>query len=371
MSEGRISLNEIKRNIKERRARWTAARTSVSELSKEEQEKKCGLIPANRELQAITRKGLDKETSSRFLESKPSGFKSRFKELPERIDWTDIDGVDWTTPVKDQGQCGSCVAFGTLGALETLLKIRCYKDDDKDLDFSEAHLLWCGGGSCDGWHMDDACSYLEENGVPDEACFPYRDVPMGCRDTCPEWKKWIGDSKIEGWSSTKDVEVMKEKLVNNGPQVTGMAVYEDFFSYRSGVYQHITGELAGYHCVTVVGFDDDDECWICKNSWGTSWGEDGFFKIAYGECGVDDVFGMWDIKVKMATEADEYKAEKIAVDYSFASSGCVLWAYADGKWRYKNLNDPDISGIVNVVMSSSEVFVRCSGDEIVFIKCMK
>jgi len=371
MSDGRISLNEIKRSIKERNGRWTAARTSLSELGIEDMEKRCGLIPASRELQAISRKGLDIETSSRFLESKPSGFKSRARELPERIDWSDKDGVDWTTPVKDQGQCGSCVAFGTLGALESLLKIHCYKDENKEIDLSEAHLLWCGGGSCNGWHMDDACAYVEENGVPDEACFPYRDVPMSCRDTCPEWKKWIGDTKIESWSSTKDVEVMKANLVNNGPQITGMAVYEDFFSYKSGVYQHITGKLAGYHCVTVLGFDDDEECWICKNSWGTGWGEGGLFKIGYGECGVDDVFGMWDIKVKTAADGDEYKAEKIAVDYSFDSSECVLWAYADGKWRHKNLNEAEIPGIINMVMKSSEVFVRCNGDEIVFIKCVK
>jgi hypothetical protein len=92
-----------------------------------------------------------------------------------------------------------------------------------------------------------------------------------------------------------DVNKMKDNIVNNGPQITGMAVYEDFWDYESGVYEYVNGGLEGYHCVSVVGFDDTNECWICKNSWGTGWGENGWFKIKYRECGIDDVFGMWNL----------------------------------------------------------------------------
>jgi C1A family cysteine protease len=64
-------------------------------------------------------------------------------------------------------------------------------------------------------------------------------------------------------------------------------VYDDFFHYVSGVYHHTTGGVQGGHCVCVVGYDDTQSCWICKNSWGPAWGENGFFRIKYGDCGID------------------------------------------------------------------------------------
>jgi hypothetical protein len=76
--------------------------------------------------------------------------------------------------------------------------------------------------------------------------------------------------------------------------VAGMAVFNDFFSYRTGVYRHTTGALAGYHAVSVVGYDDSQQCWICKNSWGPGWGDSGWFRIGYGECGMDTQFAFYD-----------------------------------------------------------------------------
>ena len=82
----------------------------------------------------------------------------------------------------------------------------------------------------------------------------------------------------------------RKKALLDGPVVAAMAVYQDFFHYKSGVYRHITGNLAGYHAVCVVGYDDAKACWIVKNSWGSNWGEHGFFNIRYGECGLDTQF---------------------------------------------------------------------------------
>lgn len=59
------------------------------------------------------------------------------------------------------------------------------------------------------------------------------------------------------------------------------------FAYHSGVYHHVSGTSVGGHCVCCVGYDDHDKFWICKNSWGPSWGDGGFFKIGYGEVGID------------------------------------------------------------------------------------
>jgi hypothetical protein len=66
-----------------------------------------------------------------------------------------------------------------------------------------------------------------------------------------------------------------------------MEVYDDFYSYRNGVYARTSGaSYEGGHAVLIVGYDDGDNCWICKNSWGTGWGENGYFKIRRGNCSI-------------------------------------------------------------------------------------
>ena len=69
--------------------------------------------------------------------------------------------------------------------------------------------------------------------------------------------------------------------------VTTFDVYEDFFSYTGGVYEHSWGDLEAGHCVAIVGWSNTNSCWICKNSWGTDWGEDGWFRIRWGNCGIN------------------------------------------------------------------------------------
>ena len=72
---------------------------------------------------------------------------------------------------------------------------------------------------------------------------------------------------------------------------TGFTVYKDFMSYKKGVYTHETGSVMGGHAVKILGWGHDDKSgldyWICANSWGPKWGEDGYFRIAFGECGID------------------------------------------------------------------------------------
>jgi len=71
---------------------------------------------------------------------------------------------------------------------------------------------------------------------------------------------------------------------------TGFEVYHDFFNYKSGVYHHVSGKLlAGGHAVKILGWGQENgtDYWICANSWGPTWGEEGFFRIQMGECGID------------------------------------------------------------------------------------
>ena len=76
---------------------------------------------------------------------------------------------------------------------------------------------------------------------------------------------------------------IKDWIASRGAVTGCFLVYDDFFAYRSGVYRHVSGALAGGHCVAIIGYDDAQSCWICKNSWGPGWGDAGFFRIAYGE----------------------------------------------------------------------------------------
>jgi hypothetical protein len=81
------------------------------------------------------------------------------------------------------------------------------------------------------------------------------------------------------------VQDLKNALYTYGPVLATFYVYNDFFSYRSGVYTYTTGSYAGAHAVLIVGYDDTQQAFIVKNSWGTGWGESGYFLIAYSEVG--------------------------------------------------------------------------------------
>jgi C1A family cysteine protease len=208
--------------------------------------------------------------------------------VPSSFDWRDVEGVDWTTSVKNQRGCGSCVAFGTLSAFEAVIQIEL--GEDVNVDLSEAHLFFCGGGSCaTGWSVGSAVKHLENTGVCDEQCFPYipRDSP--CEDACPDWQKSavkvLRVGKVGGFPPT-NVTLIEQALLTYGPLATSFTVYQDFFSYTSGIYEHVYGDVQGGHAVAIVGYDNDEGYWICKNSWGANWGEQGYFRIKFGQCGL-------------------------------------------------------------------------------------
>lgn len=262
-------LETIKKAIKDKGVSWTAGENSVTKLSPEARKRLCGAILVPQTEPEIT------------LKAK--------KAAPPSWDWRNIGGVNWTTPIRDQGQCGSCVAFGALGALEPLVRID-VGSPTLPINLSEQHLFSCGGGLCDyGWYSSSAANYLKNYGTPDEACYPYfsgNGVDYPCSGTCPDWKSRV--IKISQWSwVTNNPENIKTALLQT-PLSTTMAVYRDFFYYTGGIYEHTWGSLEGYHQIAFVGYVDDgtDRYWICKNSWGTGWGEQGWFRIKFGEVGI-------------------------------------------------------------------------------------
>jgi len=209
---------------------------------------------------------------------------------PGEWDWRDYGVV---TSVKNQGGCGSCVAFGTIGAFESVIKV----NGGPSTDLSEAHLFFCSGGECDdGMYTSTALNYLESSGTPDEGCFPYHDHQMPCSDTCSDWQDRA--KKTDGWSWVSGRDSIKNALVNYGPLVSSFEIFSDFYydypdegTWSDNIYYHKYGGSVGWHCITVVGYNDNPGgpgYWICKNSWGSGWGLNGYFKIKYGECSLED-----------------------------------------------------------------------------------
>lgn len=262
------------------RIQWTPAETRISKLPEEELTRLCGLVLTKTDKDNI-------QKSESMIESFKSIQAISQYAVPTKWRWDDVGCENWITTIKDQGSCGSCVAFGTLAALESVLKIKHYNNSTTNVDPSEAHLFFCGGGTCSqGWYMANALDYVKNNGVPPESCFPY-DINGKCSDTCSNWKNLVGPTKGINWTLvSNNIPQMQENLVRYGPQVAGMTVYRDFLYYAGGIYIRTSNIFLGNHCICVIGYDDEDECWICKNSWGIDWGIAGFFKIGYYECSI-------------------------------------------------------------------------------------
>jgi hypothetical protein len=198
-----------------------------------------------------------------------------------------VNGKDYTTAIRNQAGCGSCVAFGTIGSIEPRMEIGLARPA-LNPNLSEDQLFDCGGGDCGpGWYVNAALDFATNPGIVDEACQPYDDSDQLC-EPCSDWESRV--MKLTGYEYLYDPDQMKEAIATRGPVVATFTVYEDFFSYTGGIYRYQWGEVAGGHAVAIVGYNDAEGYWIAKNSWGPGWGEAGWFRIAYGEVGIDYLF---------------------------------------------------------------------------------
>ena len=213
--------------------------------------------------------------------------------LPARFDWRDVGGRNYLTAVKNQSTCGSCWAFAATAALESKALIAA-GSPGRDLDLSEQVVLSCSNaGSCDGGWPDLAAKFLVTSGSPGETYFPYSASNQACGDARKGWQS--ASHRIANWqyvalNARPDVDTLKAALQANGPLVTTLRVFNDFYYYGSGIYRHVSGDYLGNHAVLLVGWNDADQAFIVKNSWDRSWGEDGYFRIAYAELNGDTEF---------------------------------------------------------------------------------
>ncbi|QEV16595.1 peptidase C1A [Streptomyces alboniger] len=202
--------------------------------------------------------------------------------LPTTVDWRNRWGTNWVTQVKDQGGCGSCVAFGTAAVIESRVRIEhavwCVRSEG---DSHDGQGIPCAQGSWPNTYFD----WIKSNGIADPACWPYRQDNAPYRPTPDRAGRTV---KIDGYTETGSVADQKKWLDTVGPLTCCIEVPDDFFSYRTGVYRKTVSHIAGLHCIAVVGYNDSEGCWIIKNSWGTGWGENGFGRIAYGQIRIDE-----------------------------------------------------------------------------------
>lgn len=259
-------IEAIQEQIDASGASWIAKRNWTTDLPPEEARGLLGLT-------------VPPEVQRRFDVLNPADYPVA-RDLPDSFSWRS-QGI--MTPVKNQSACGSCWDFAGVGTLEAVLM----QHESVEYDLSEQQVLSCATPyyGCDGGFYSWVWTYFREYGAAGESCMPYEaDDTVPCDDaSCIKLattKEWI--------DIPNDVDVIKTALLD-APCAVGFNVYTDFYSYGSGCYEYVSGVYEGGHAVVLVGWDDNkcgsgDGAWLCKNSWGESWGDyGGYFWIKYGE----------------------------------------------------------------------------------------
>jgi hypothetical protein len=212
------------------------------------------------------------EVSGRMIKA-PDGM-----SFPSSFDWRSQGGV---TPVRDQGNCGSCWAFAATAALESRILIY----SGLELDLSEQAVIACNqaGDDCGGGWMSTAYDLFISGGAMLEECMPYHmkdaEACIPCEPVdSPGGYYYVGDSVAD----------LKAALLG-GPVAVAMTSCGALRYYTGGAFEETcTGGVN--HAVLLVGWDDEacggEGAWIAKNSWGPDWGESGFLRIRYGACNI-------------------------------------------------------------------------------------
>ena len=281
-----VQINQLQKKLKSLNFPWVL---DLDQLVNSEQYS-LGYTPDPKE--HITLEEKEQKARENFLKSSPEDYDLTTR--PADFDWRDVEGRNFISSVKDQGSCGSCVAFGTAASIDATIRTEldiAVNDSGGNgfEDLAEAQIFYCGGGAvgrnCDnGWWPDGALSYAQATGLAPESCFPYKAGNQPCK-LCSDWQTKI--SKLNAYHTITNSEDMKRWISAKSPLIACFLVYSDFYGYKSGVYKHVSGELKGGHCICVVGYSDTKSAWLCKNSWGSSWGMNGYFWISYGQCGID------------------------------------------------------------------------------------
>jgi len=210
------------------------------------------------------------------------------KDLPDSVDWRT---KGYVTEIKNQGQCGSCWSFSATGSLEG----QTFKKTQKLVSLSEQNLMDCstkqGNHGCKGGLMDQAFTYIKINkGIDTEMSYPYRAKNGICK-----FKRADVGAEDTGYVDIKrgSEDELQMAVATIGPIAVAMdAGHPSFQHYRRGIYsERQCSSKKLDHGVLAVGYGSEGEgdYWIVKNSWGKSWGMEGYFELARNKenmCGI-------------------------------------------------------------------------------------
>ncbi len=229
----------------------------------------------------------------------PARDRTTLAQHPSAFDWRDSGKV---TPVKNQNPCGTCWIFGPLAAIESRVLIV----EDMEYDFSEQNVACCIdpswvyliGDRCDGGGTSFlAAELLTKKGTRLETCDPYNPSTIdteSCDDTCATIKRITGYRQVA--DSAGEIAEVKDAVYNYGP-VSMAYRHDDARLYDGSIYYWPHCIEDPDHLVCIVGWDDtiphpfglESGAWIVKNSWGTGWGDNGYFYLCYGSGNMQQV----------------------------------------------------------------------------------
>ncbi len=301
MANDALNIPDLQAALAGQRDPWQAGENEITAMSVEQQKILCGFRPGPEDSGLTEREEIGLANLDAFEAAYAAG--DAAAGYPVAYDLRNVGGKNYITTVKNQGGCGSCVAFGAVAAVEGTYR-RSRNRPTLAVDLSEAQLFYCHAraegrrcsGSSGGWWPGKALNAFRDKGVADDKCYPYTAGDQACTKLCSDWAARA--VKITGWKRLTSAADMKTWISTKGPLVACFTVYACFPAYTGGIYRRVSSVVRGGHCVCCVGYNDAQRYWICKNSWGPSWGEGGYFRIAYGQCGIDSsmdtVNGVWD-----------------------------------------------------------------------------
>ncbi|DBA03571.1 TPA: hypothetical protein N0F65_011472, partial [Lagenidium giganteum] len=223
-------------------------------------------------------------------------------DLPKNWDWRNVDGKNYVTWDKNQHipqYCGSCWAQGTTSALSDRIAIL-RNASWPEIALAPQVLINChGGGSCQGGNPGFVYEYAHRHGIPDQTCQAYQAKNLACDhlavcETCWPSKSSFTPGVCEPIKKFKKYYVseyghvsganrMKAEIYKRGPIGCGVHATDKFLAYDGGIYSEYVMFPMINHEISVAGWGYDEETgteyWIGRNSWGTYWGENGWFRI--------------------------------------------------------------------------------------------